>query len=71
MFALRHHILIGLFMALALVAPTQANEAEELRKYVDTNTQRLVDKLNEERGLFERDPTPICWPRRCCRRAGR
>ena len=56
MFALRHHILIGLFMALALVAPTQASEAEELRKYVDTNTQRLVDKLNEERGLYERDP---------------
>lgn len=56
MFAMRHHILLGLMMALALVLPVQAGEAEDLREYVDKNTQRLVDQLNEERGLYERDP---------------
>jgi phospholipid transport system substrate-binding protein len=56
MFALKHHLLIGFLLALALVAPAQAGEAEDLRKYVEENTQRLVEKLNEERGLYERDP---------------
>ena len=56
MFALKHHILLGLLMALVLVMPAHAGEAEDLRNYVDENTQRLVEKLNEERGLYERDP---------------
>ena len=56
MFALKHHIFIGFLLALALVAPAQAGEAEDLRQYVEENTQRLVEKLNEERGLYERDP---------------
>ena len=56
MFALKHHILLGLLMALVLVTPAQAGEAEDLRQYVDENTQRLVEKLNEERGLYEEDP---------------
>lgn len=43
--------------ALAFVsAPAQAGPEEDLVEYVDKNTQRLVDKLNEERGLYERDP---------------
>ena len=54
MFALKHHIFIGFLLALALVAPAQAGEAEDLRQYVEENTQRLVEKLNEERGLDER-----------------
>ena len=45
MFALKHHILLGLLMALVLVTPAQAGEAEDLRQYVDENTQRLVEKL--------------------------
>ena len=56
MFALKHHILLGLLMALVLVMPAHAGDAEDLRNYVDENTQRLVEKLNEERGLYERDP---------------
>jgi phospholipid transport system substrate-binding protein len=56
MFALKHPILLGFLMALVLVAPVQADEAEDLRAYVDKNTQRLVEKLNKERGLYERDP---------------
>ncbi|WP_427901644.1 MlaC/ttg2D family ABC transporter substrate-binding protein [Marinobacter caseinilyticus] len=29
---------------------------EDLRRYVDQNTQALVDKLNAERGLYSKDP---------------
>lgn len=48
-------------MALALVlawvsTPLAAESAEDLRQYVDRNTQQLVDKLNAERGLYEQDP---------------
>lgn len=57
MFALKHPIFIGFLLALAMVAPAQAGEAEDLRQYVEENTQRLVEKLNEERGLYERDPS--------------
>ncbi|MBD3639618.1 MAG: ABC transporter substrate-binding protein [Marinobacter sp.] len=49
-----------LFLVLALlvtaVAQAQAGQAEELREYVDVNTQKLVQKLNEERGLYDTDP---------------
>lgn len=38
------------------IASVQAGPEEDLQQYVDKNTQRLVDKLNEERGLYERDP---------------
>ena len=56
MSALKHHILVGFVMALFLMARVQAGEAEDLRDYVDENTQRLVEKLNSERGLYQRDP---------------
>ncbi len=56
MSALKHHMFLGFLMALFLVAPAHAGEAEDLRDYVDENTQRLVDKLNKERGLYEKDP---------------
>ena len=52
MSALKHHILVGFVMALFLMARVQAGEAEDLRDYVDENTQRLVEKLNSERGLY-------------------
>ncbi|MDC0661755.1 MlaC/ttg2D family ABC transporter substrate-binding protein [Marinobacter sp. SS21] len=41
-------------LAVALTAPASANEA--LRQYVDENTQHLVQKLNEDRGLYTTDP---------------
>lgn len=48
-------------MALALIfvwvsTPLAAESAEDLRQYVDRNTQQLVDKLNSERGLYDEDP---------------
>ncbi len=48
------------FLALTLmafyVASVQAGPEEDLQRYVDDNTQRLVNQLNAERGLYERDP---------------
>ncbi|MDX1756718.1 MAG: ABC transporter substrate-binding protein [Marinobacter sp.] len=41
-------------LAFALSAPASASE--ELREYVDENTQKLVQRLNSERGLYEADP---------------
>ncbi|MDX1457982.1 MAG: ABC transporter substrate-binding protein [Marinobacter sp.] len=33
-----------------------ASASEDLRQYVDENTQKLVQKLNEDRGLYTTDP---------------
>ncbi|MEX0606084.1 MAG: ABC transporter substrate-binding protein [Marinobacter sp.] len=40
----------------ALLVSVQASANEDLRRYVDKNTQQLVDKLNAERGLYAEDP---------------
>ncbi|WP_166254074.1 MlaC/ttg2D family ABC transporter substrate-binding protein [Marinobacter salicampi] len=44
------------FLMLALVLVPQANANEELRQYVEKETEKLVEKLNNERGLYESDP---------------
>ncbi|MEQ9544717.1 MAG: ABC transporter substrate-binding protein [Marinobacter sp.] len=49
-------LFMAFLMAAALVLPAHAGQEEDLVKYVDENTQRLVDKLNEEKGLYESDP---------------
>jgi phospholipid transport system substrate-binding protein len=36
--------------------PASAETAEDLRQYVERNTQQLVNKLNAEKGLYEEDP---------------
>ncbi|MEP1217163.1 MAG: ABC transporter substrate-binding protein [Marinobacter sp.] len=51
----RSLLLVALLMA-ALVLPAHAGQEEDLREYVDRNTQRLVDKLHDEKGLYEEDP---------------
>jgi phospholipid transport system substrate-binding protein len=48
-------------MALAVIlawvsTPLAAESADDLRAYVDQNTQQLVQKLNAEQGLYEEDP---------------
>jgi len=50
--------LAWLWLLLALVAGRvqAADPAEELRTYVDENTQKLVARLNAEKGLYETDP---------------
>ncbi|WP_404363814.1 phospholipid-binding protein MlaC [Marinobacter sp.] len=46
-----------LVVALMVSAGASANgEERQLQDYVASNTQELVDKLNENRGLYEKDP---------------
>lgn len=56
MVALTQRLFLALALVVAVVSQAQAEQAEELREYVDVNTQKLVEKLNEERGLYEKDP---------------
>ncbi|WP_328189493.1 MlaC/ttg2D family ABC transporter substrate-binding protein [Marinobacter sp. OP 3.4] len=42
-------------VAALLVRPAAAN-SEQLASYVDENTQKLVQRLNEEKGLYSEDP---------------
>lgn len=49
--------LVALAITLFWVAmPASAQTDEDLRQYVDRNTQELVAKLNSEKGLYEKDP---------------
>ncbi len=56
MVALTQRLFLVLALLVAAVAEARAGQAEELREYVDVNTQKLVQKLNEKRGLYESDP---------------
>ncbi|MGM0766982.1 MAG: MlaC/ttg2D family ABC transporter substrate-binding protein [Pseudomonadota bacterium] len=56
MVLIRHSMLLVAFVIAALAFPVHAGQEEDLVNYVDENTQRLVDKLHEEKGLYERDP---------------
>ncbi|TNE81138.1 MAG: ABC transporter substrate-binding protein [Gammaproteobacteria bacterium] len=52
----KQRFLFLLTLALVLVGPVRADAADDLRAYVDQNTQRLVERLNSEKGLYESDP---------------
>ena len=56
MIALIQRFFLALTLMALCVASVQAGPEEDLQQYVDENTQRLVDQLNAERGLYERDP---------------
>lgn len=57
MVLIRRSLLLVAMLMVALVLPAHAvGQEEDLREYVDENTQRLVDKLHEEKGLYEEDP---------------
>ncbi len=56
MIALTQRFFLALTLMALCVASVQAGPEDELQRYVDENTQRLVDQLNAERGLYERDP---------------
>ena len=48
---------IWMFAMVALVAgQAWAGPEDDLKQYEDENTQKLVQKLNEEKGLYEQDP---------------
>ncbi|WP_417520844.1 MlaC/ttg2D family ABC transporter substrate-binding protein [Marinobacter sp.] len=56
MIALTQRMFLALTLMAFCVASVQAGPEEDLQQYVDENTQRLVEKLMAERGLYERDP---------------
>ena len=56
MVALKQRVVFVLALVMVLAGQARAGAAEELRDYVDTNTQKLVEKLNGERSLYNTDP---------------
>jgi len=43
-------------MLALVVGQAWAGPEEDLKRYVDENTQKLVQKLNAEKGVYEKDP---------------
>lgn len=54
--ALKQRVLLMFAMLTLVATQVWAGPEEDLQAYVDDNTQKLVQKLNEEKGLYERDP---------------
>ena len=54
--ALKHRITLMIAMLALVVGQACAGPEEDLKRYVDENTQKLVQKLNAEKGLYEKDP---------------
>ncbi len=48
--------LFALALMVALLARPAVADNQQLARYVDENTQNLVERLNEERNLYEEDP---------------
>ncbi len=55
MVAMTQRLFVFVALMLLMAAQAQADEASELRDYANENIQRLVNKLNEERGLYAQD----------------
>jgi phospholipid transport system substrate-binding protein len=56
MLALKQRFLWMFAMVALMAGQAWAGPEEDLKQYVDENTQKLVQKLNEEKGLYEQDP---------------
>lgn len=57
MFIHGHRLPVLITLLLAMLVSGQAAASEkELLEYVERNTEQLVQKLNEERGLYKEDP---------------
>lgn len=56
MVQIRQSLLLVALLMTVLGLPAHAGPEEDLREYVDKNTQRLVDKLHDEKGLYDEDP---------------
>lgn len=56
MSALKHRLTLMIAMLALVVGQAWAGPEEDLKRYVDENTQKLVQKLNAEKGLYEQDP---------------
>jgi len=56
MSVLKHRLTLMIAMVALMVGQVWAGPEEDLKRYVDENTQKLVQKLNAEKGLYENDP---------------
>lgn len=55
--AMKQRLFLLVALVLMFAGPARAaDEASELRDYVNDNTQRLVEKLNKDKGLYKTDP---------------
>ncbi len=55
--AMKQHVFLLALLVLMLAGPARAaNEASELRDYVNESTQQLVEKLAQNRALYSTDP---------------
>lgn len=52
----KHRLTLMIAMVALMVGQVWAGPEEDLKRYVDENTQKLVQKLNAEKGLYEKDP---------------
>ena len=56
MSVLKHRLTLMIAMLALVVGQAWAGPEEDLKRYVDENTQKLVQKLNAEKGVYEKDP---------------
>jgi len=56
MSVLKHRLTLMIAMVALMVGQVWAGPEEDLKRYVDENTQKLVQKLNAEKGVYEKDP---------------
>lgn len=56
MSVLKHRLTLMIAMVALMVGQVWAGPEEDLKRYVDENTQKLVQKLNAEKGLYEKNP---------------
>ena len=56
MIALTKRFFLAITLMAACLASVQAGPEDDLKQYVNENTQQLVDQLNNEKGLYDRDP---------------
>ncbi|MGC8121137.1 MlaC/ttg2D family ABC transporter substrate-binding protein [Marinobacter sp. VGCF2001] len=56
MSALTQRLTLTIALLALMVGQAWAGPEEDLQQYVDDNTQKLVQKLNAEKGLYEQDP---------------
>ena len=56
MSVLKHRLTLMIALVALMVGQVWAGPEEDLKRYVDENTQKLVQKLNAEKGVYEKDP---------------
>jgi len=56
MLIFKRKLFVVFALLMVVVGQASAGVEEDLEQYVSENTQMLVQKLNSEKGLFERDP---------------